>query len=173
MNRLVQSLVITLGVCFVFGSCGNDPKTTRTEQIRVGTYDPRSGDGIFRSSFIHEIELIPLETTDSSLIGTSPECIVDRDGGYYIADMNGSQKILRYDSTGRFLNTIGSRGRGPQEYLGISNYLIETLTGHVSVFSNLDKKVCVYDTDGTFVSSRTFSIPFSQGWPVGECYWLY
>ena len=173
MNRLVQSLVITLGVCFVFGSCGNDPKTTRTEQIRVGTYDPRSGDGIFRSSFIHEIELIPLETTDSSLIGTSPECIVDRDGGYYIADMNGSQKILRYDSTGRFLNTIGSRGHGPQEYLGISNYLIDTLTGHVSVFSNLDKKVCVYDKDGTFVSSRTFSIPFSQGWPVGECYWLY
>lgn len=166
---LLSSLVCVL----MLGSCGNTHTNPVSDPVKIGVYDPNGGSDLFHSDRIREIELIPLETSDSSLIGVSPECMTDRDGNYYIADMNGSQRILRYDASGRYLNAIGNRGRGPREYLELSNCLIDTLTGNVFVFSGLDKKMCVYGKDGSFVSGRTFNTLFSQGRPDGEYFWLY
>ncbi len=168
-----KSLFSSVVCLFLLGSCGKVHKNPTQEPIQIGVYDPNGGSDLFHSDLIREIELVPLETSDSSLIGTTPECMMDTHGNYYIADINGSQKLLRYDSTGRFLNAIGNRGRGPREYLGLSNFLIDSLTENVFVFSNLDQKVCVYGNDGSFVSNRTFNTSFFQGWPDGENYWLY
>lgn len=139
----------------------------------VVVYDPTGGSDLFHSDMIRDMELIPFQTSDSSLIGTNPELISDAEG-YYIIDCNGSLDILRYDTTGRFLNKIGSRGKGPQEYLSVSNVITDSVSGTLTVFSNMDSKICTYRKEGDFVSGRKLDSQFSQGIPTfDDNLWLY
>ncbi len=67
------------------------------------------------------IAYIPLETSD--------ECLLDnilsakRDGGcFFVQDGKG---LYAFDGTGRFLNEIGRRGNGPEEYLYMDCYALD------------------------------------------------
>lgn len=133
----------------------------------------QSGDDMFCLEFIQDMELIPLQTSDSSLIGTDPELIVSGTD-YYIIDQNGSQRILRYDTNGRFLNRIGNRGKGAQEYLKISNMVVDSMSNVITIFSSTDAKICSYSNTGDFISGRKVNSQFSQGFPAKNGnLWLY
>ena len=41
---------------------------------------------------------------------------VDHGGNIYVAD-SGNQRIVKFDSGGRFIKSLGSKGRGPGEFL--------------------------------------------------------
>ena len=71
-----------------------------------------------------KIEIIPLETTDNSLIGGEGVGIIDfYNNHYYI--LNGStQSFFCFDEHGKFVRKIGNRGLGPQEYNYITDFII-------------------------------------------------
>lgn len=157
----------------LLGSCGENTHNPADDAETVVAYDPNGGGDLFHSDLIREIDLIPLQTTDSSLIGTNPELISDATG-YYIIDHKGSLNILRYDTAGLFLNMIGNRGKGPQEYLSVSNVITDPGSGTLTVFSNMDSKICAYRKEGDFVSGRKLDCPFGQGIPSSDGnLWLY
>lgn len=170
----MKALFVGFFCSMILWSCGNKPKDPVATTAEIAIYNAQAGDDLFHSEIIRDIEIIPLETSDSSLIGTGPECLVGSTGDYYVIDKNGCQKILRYDASGKFLNTIGNRGKGPQEYLKISNIWMDSATGQLMVFSNPDTKQCIYDPQGQFISGRKIDSQFLQGMPSAEGnLWLY
>ena len=66
------------------------------------------------------MEIIPLETNDSSLI-SSVSKIVHRNNRYYILDKE-MDRIVAFDDQGKFLNLINKKGNGPGEYTGLSDF---------------------------------------------------
>ena len=94
------------------------------------------------------ITYIPLETSDESLLGNVVSA--KRDGGcYFVQDERG---LYAFDSTGRFLNEIGRRGNGPEEYLYMDCYALDRRNKLVYVVCNVQKKIFRFTYQGKFHS---------------------
>jgi hypothetical protein len=105
------------------------------------------------SSFVESIRYVPLETNDSLIIRglgfrkISGNLILIRD----------SEKCLLYDSKGNFISKIGIKGRGPGEYVVISDMGIGSgLTPKIYLSQTVD--ILEYNIDGSFVNKYENSL---------------
>lgn len=94
---------------------------------------------------IEEVECIPLETNDASLIADIDK-VLYRNGTFYVFDKIG-KKILMFDRQGNFLESIHKIGQGPGEYtepcdMDVDNegniYLSDWATQSIIVYKNGD-----------------------------------
>ena len=95
------------------------------------------------------VELIPLETTDESIFN-HVTILIYHDGVLYIFDAIG-EKILAFDLTGKFLFKIDDRGQGPQEYLHINGFEIDSQRNKILVLDPFLNSLIEYDLNGRFV----------------------
>lgn len=95
--------------------------------------------------YFSKIELIPLETSDSSLIKSIDERIFYK-GKFYICD-NEQKRVLVFDRTGKFRFTIDKRGNGPGEYSDLSSFQINRFTDDLELLSPMGG-ILRYDSIG-------------------------
>ena len=120
------------------------------------TYTVHVEDGNDISAFsnsIKELELIPLSTDDTHLLGTQTD-LIPTDDGFIVLDVPNS-KIYHYDQSGTFINAIGRKGRGPGEYNSLLN--VELAGDSLYVFSAPQKMQC-FSLDGKLLSEKKDSI---------------
>jgi hypothetical protein len=99
------------------------------------------------------VEIIPLQTTDKSLIAeVSDTRIVG--GKVFVTDKQ-TGRILAFDRKGNFLRQIGRMGRGPNEYFDLT--ASEVTDEHVLVFDKLSQRLYFYRHDGSFVNAKDVS----------------
>ena len=90
-------------------------------------------------------------------------------GNYFILQ-EGS--IYEYDETGKFVHKIPILGRGPNEVIETSDFLIDT-DGNLEILSIMGQNITKYDNSGKFIekiSTPTRSYSFSKT-RTGD-YWL-
>jgi len=94
-----------------------------------------------------DIEMIRL--TGEQLPVISPYApLVVRDNIYYVVDRYASQQIHRFDQNGKYLNSIGSRGRGQNEYISMVDVMVDS-HGNINVYSGHgDRTLLTYSSDG-------------------------
>jgi len=148
MKKKNFSCLWILLCCFI-ASCSNkqhsaypvidliDHKQLLTEEIHL-------------SEISEYIWIIPLETNDSVLVGNIGKIKLETDK-LYIPASNG---VFVFDQNGKFLNKLGSRGRGPKEY--VSLYDIHPEGDIVWLLDNSDKKALKYSCSGRFLDSFYF-----------------
>jgi hypothetical protein len=100
--------------------------------------------------------LVPLETSDRSLIGYIDKVVTGKERIFIkTKDVFGRENLtgalLVFDRSGVFLCQIGSRGRGPGEYIELKGFDIDEETQTVHILDGDNNKVLVYTYDGTFV----------------------
>ena len=96
-----------------------------------------------------KIEIIPLETTDNSLIGGENLYKIDfYNNHYYILDGR-TKSFLCFDEHGKFVRKIGSEGQGPQEYIFVTNFIINN---NVVELLSPWTYLYTYELSGKFVS---------------------
>jgi len=102
------------------------------------------------------VELIPLETNSNSIINHIDK-IIYNNSKYYIFDR--SQKaIIVFTTEGKFLYKLRNVGKGPSEYLLLSDFEINRFTGNLELLSPFGQ-LLTYKTDGTFL--RSIRLPLS------------
>ena len=103
------------------------------------------------SSLLEDIRYIIPETNDECLFSYIYKAYIDRER-IFILDKRNQDKILVFDSNnGRFLMSIGTRGRAKNEYAGIGNFTLDKDRGLVLILDEMQNKVLVYDaTSGDF-----------------------
>jgi hypothetical protein len=141
-------------------SCGND-RPVSDNVIRI---DINATHEIDIKDWISGIDVIPLETTDESLM---KECyrMVYSHQRYYIYDQQ-QRTIFTFDSLGRFLfSTLPLRGQGPEEYITMTDFSINPETGNMEILDPLKLKIKVYDKDGKFVKNIDIS---NVSYPIGR-----
>lgn len=150
-------LTTFLSLCILFfNSCANkiDDKEENTLYVDL----ENAGNVSLWDIFSH-IELIPLETTNESLIKDINKLIL-YDDIYYLLDYRNST-ILMFDSSGNFLYKINDKGDGPQEYLDISDFEINKENNMLSVLAPVNNSMYEYDLKGNFTNK--YKLPDIRG----------
>ena len=137
MKRIVA--LLTLGF---FWACQKPPDKG---DYLVMESEPIRKSEILMSEITTNVQIIPLETSEKSLI-QKIEKIVKKGGLYYIQD--GSKRLLVFDANGKYLNTISGIGAGPGEYAYLKDFDVDPARNTI-VIADLGK-VHVYDLDGTY-----------------------
>lgn len=107
------------------------------------------------SDYIETIKYVPLETNSNCLIDRNPEFTVSNNS---IVVKTLSDCFIFEKETGKFLNKISRKGRGPGEYqstMGFTNPFNQTI-----YFSEAGLKLLKFDFLGTFMKS--INIPESN-----------
>lgn len=97
------------------------------------------------------ITYVPLETTDSSLIGNRPVAVVEGDNVYV-----GSNKsvCLVFDlKTGKFVGSVGSLDKGPQGYRSSTELWVNPESG-VVYFPGWKGEFIKYSREGKFLGTQ-------------------
>jgi hypothetical protein len=71
----------------------------------------------------------------------------------YIQDYQRAN-LLVYSETGKFVRSIGSKGRGPGELEDVRDFQINRFTGNIEILGNPSPSIMIYDTKGNFIKKR-------------------
>jgi hypothetical protein len=141
-------------------SCGNNrPVSDNVIRIDINAFHE-----IDIKDWISDIAVIPLETNDESLLSDYSR-IVYCHQRFYIYDQR-QRVIFAFDSLGRFLfSTMPLRGQGPGEYISMTDFSINPVTGNMEILDPLKLKIMVYDKNGKFVKNIDIS---NVSYPIGH-----
>jgi len=155
MKKQVFLFVITC--CFLGCNSNNTQKNTVTkvtvnDETEFFEIDVRSALKISEelvipySSFVENIEYVPLQTTSLSLINEGKHGIIsDISKKLIIADMNVFDR-----NTGHFLFKLGTRGQGPEEYTYVVDVEIDDEREEIYVLNAEPSKILTYSFDNKF-----------------------
>ncbi|WP_345004693.1 6-bladed beta-propeller [Snuella lapsa] len=183
MNLFKYSIVLSLTM--LLGCKDNNNKTSiqsispldRNKSIRINRVDELNFDNeqarkikipadvleerqIKVEELFSNIEFTPLETTDKSIIGSINKIICDSNF-YFIHDKR-NNKVLRFNNEGKFLNSIGSIGKGPMEVANIGDVAINRDKKFVSILDYKLKKIVKYTYSGKYLFSEPLFYVVSQ-----------
>ncbi|MCM1108048.1 MAG: 6-bladed beta-propeller [Clostridium sp.] len=116
---------------------------------------------IYRTDSLFEcFSYIPLETCEEGLVGNIKKICADEN--YLFVLDSDNQKIVQFDTDGRFVRTIGSRGRGPHEYTGVCDMTLDKKRRVICLLDAGAAKLLFYDYDGKCVKEEPMYYMFSE-----------
>lgn len=117
--RRIFLLIITLFILLCFLNCGSKNEQKAGTAFHVELDNCKLSTDLKLSDLIEDYRLVPLETTNESLLGEIRE-IISLSGEYIlIADRD---NVYKFSGEGKFINTILKNGRGPGEISGSCRY---------------------------------------------------
>ncbi|TSA35300.1 MAG: 6-bladed beta-propeller [Porphyromonadaceae bacterium] len=156
-NKFKFAFISILFPCQLLVSCsdnqnqikGADNLTFRTYAIDINKV--KEAKIVKLSLLVKDIEYIRLETKNDCLLWEA----VPKFGSNDIFVQSGG-KVYRFDNSGKFLNTIGMLGKGPEEYVKNYGWVIDEQNERIYIRSN-ENKIVAYNYQGNHY--KTFSIP--------------
>ncbi len=124
------------------------------------------------SDIIQSIEVIPLTKQNDFILGFMPR-ILHRDSCFYIGDPGHSKLIYRFRQDGHFLNTIGAFGKGPGEYLSLSDFYVDETTDDIYTLSYPDLRLYRFDKEGNFKGMKTQKYNPGSFLLKNDTFWVY
>jgi hypothetical protein len=110
-----------------------------------------SGVELLSSTVFEDVEILRLHGEGAPLFGwASSSSMVVKEDKYYIA---AADKVHLYDATGKYLNSVGEKGRGPGEYVELLDMMVEE-NGNISVYSW--GTLYTYSPEGRFLRSTEY-----------------
>ncbi|MCL2561993.1 MAG: 6-bladed beta-propeller [Rikenellaceae bacterium] len=152
-NSLLFFAAFAVFVLTVSG-CKNNRHTGEGEFVVYRS----GGKDLLSSGVIKSVTLVPLETTDKSLIGAWGQVALADNGDYYVVDQQ--QSVYRFDAQGRFLSSFGRRGQGPQEYERINSFSFDD-AGNPIIYSGENSAAYYFTREGEFVKRVDWEINFN------------
>ena len=116
------------------------------------------GKDVDLSKYASDIEYIPLETSQESLLPGSAVICYDKGRFYFwTVSIAGGKDIAVFDTCGKFINRIGKLGRGPGEYPNIYHLTMEDDKDSTNICVVSLQNAVIYNTDGNVVCDIPFS----------------
>ena len=148
MKNILYSILL-----LIFTTCKSpvgeqlpEPKET----IAIG-----KGEKVKLSQLIRSFEYITLE--EKEIIGNIYNLKI-QDKDIYIHD-DISKSVLKFDSAGNYQYKIHRVGKGPGEYVMITDFLVNN--SKVEIFNTGNNKRIVFDENGAFITETKMN---SEGW---------
>lgn len=148
----MKDIIFILALYLFIGSCKDSP--TVNENIYTITASIEQEEDISLFDFVSKVRLIPLETTDSSLVAHITKIITSKDK-IFIYDRIQNQ-IFIFNQEGQFISKINQKGRGPEEYNSLSDLAINPFNGCLEILDPWGK-LLAFDLNGKYLHS--FRLP--------------
>ena len=106
---------------------------------------------VYCSDIFSSLELVPLETKDECFADMNLSSMLILNDSIILMRGHRSDALYAFDRTGKFINEIGRKGQGPQEYLLMFEVCFNTDKSTIYIFDYL--KLLEYNYNGTFIRS--------------------
>ncbi len=162
MKGMLNYLFIIILIGFISSCSTKRDKPIQEGNLETICFDENYVKELPFSSFVDTIELIPLETTEKNLIGEVNRIVFD-DNKYYVRSTNSMQngKLFVFDKDGKFLQQIGRKGGGPDEYIEMEDF---TVTHDNKIVLASYHKLLTFDDNGEFL----YATPLGPSFTVKE-----
>jgi hypothetical protein len=150
MKKNTTLLAVTALFYFSLFFSGCNP-TSDTEGVPIiNIKDKNILRGTKLSELITDIKFVPLETTSECLIGELNK-IDFSNNEIVVLDSRMAMAVYRFSEDGKFMNRIGQRGGGPEEYFAAEDISINP--NNTNEIAILDQKgeILIYKTDNTYL----------------------
>jgi outer membrane protein assembly factor BamB len=84
----------------------------------------------------------------------------DLAGNVFIADGYNNSRVVKTDPNGKWLKTWGTRGKEPSQF-NILHAIANDAKGNIYVGDRSNRRVQVFDPEGTFLKQFTIDVPFA------------
>lgn len=148
----MRDLTYLLCCVFVFSflySCSEKETTTTLETINIDYNNEVNVENSLTTNYFKSRKLIKLETTKESLISNISRLIVF-DNYYFIFDQD-TKSIYKFNEFGKYISKINRIGKGPGQYLKISDFTIDTKEKQIILLSNTPNDLMYFDLDFNFI----------------------
>jgi len=111
------------------------------------------------SSIAADIDYIPLETTKDSYI-TMVFRLIKTSENLLVLDYNNMKytRLLIFDINGSFKKLIQNEGKGPGEYVSISDFTFDPVNKLIVILDSYQKKVLHFSLSGEFIREYALDI---------------
>ncbi len=154
MNKIL--FITAAALCLTAAGCKDKPAGNGEATIISADFKKALPSLDLSDILEDRVEIIPLETTDESILGEISDIRIVGDeifvtqGGIFQTG-----KIAVFDRNGKYLRQIGHPGRGPHEFMTIT--ASEVTDDRVVVYDNLSNKLLFWNHDGTPAGFRDAS----------------
>lgn len=150
MKRLIIfNFLIFIGILFISISC----KKKESNSVYAIDVDQLEIKNLFSYKRpIDNCHFVALETTNECLIGEIDKVCVENDM-IFVKDKN--KNLFVFTKSGKFLNKIGSIGRGPEELLSFVDFYVNNNNKYVGIFDAYRSKMLRFTFNGKFISSHS------------------
>jgi hypothetical protein len=122
------------------------PEKSSELVVDINIPDPPASENL--SSLIDSYEIISLDNNPDAYIENPSRTILC--DSLFLIKNESNQSILIFNYLGRYIKSISKRGRGPNEYLYITDFTYNPTENSVSIYDN--DKIKKYSLDGEFIS---------------------
>lgn len=112
-----------------------------------------------------------LESSNESMISRVDKLVLDSAGNYYLLDKD-QQRLMRFSSEGKFLGDVGNGGRGPNEYIDLTDFVV-TGRDSIEIYDAESGKILIYDLQGNFHRYTACESGYSQFAHVADRMFFY
>ena len=144
-----------MGLTSLAAACSGNKTIEEDGVINVATHMQHLNQLCLEDIQSKEVSYVPLETTDSSLIGDRPYVRLLKDK---ILVSSQGQPLKMFDAqTGKFISTVGLIGQGKGEYNLISDmpvFWVDEKAERIMIKSSGQKILC-FDSNGDFIENLT------------------
>lgn len=150
INKIAMNKIFLIIILLCTLSCKNE-----MEELNIPSFNLMSNmQNAKLSDFVDSIQYIPLETNDSTLIGSISR-IIATPNKIFVGDRV-AEGVFVFDKKGKFINRICRQGRGPEEYVRLYDFDINEQDS--SIYFYCGNKIQVYDYKGYY----KYSIPINK-----------
>ncbi|MBD5324371.1 MAG: 6-bladed beta-propeller [Bacteroides sp.] len=157
MNRPITTIMISAAMMLMTTGCGSNSKNNHADGTmgNIPVIDFRADYPEKRIDIreIADIEYIPLEMTDSSLLSRPRLTMTD----YYIVAYNIDGNIIIFNRDGSYSHSFNHCGNGPQEYSSVARVIIDL--GNLDIFTQSYSGLTIQQYDFYGKHIRTITLP--------------
>ncbi len=144
-------------LALLFSCAENNKKADDSNIVEVEKLNVKNGFTIPKR-FLDSVRYVKLTSEDDDLlIGKIAKVEIQKDKIYILDNHNRKTKLVVFDQNGKAIAQVGKRGQGPNEYLQIGDFDVDT-SGNVYFIDGRLDKFFVYDKD--FNIKSTTKLPF-------------
>jgi hypothetical protein len=127
MERNITSGILLICCCIFCYNCSNNNKVRIVADAAyvIDINKAEEKDVFHLSDIVEKVRPIRLEETDYALIGEIDK-IQAFDNNIFVLDAYIAKKLFVYDMNGKYIQQIGAMGQGPDEYMGVLSFCIDT-----------------------------------------------
>ena len=171
-------LVLFILLLFVIGCTSTEKNGAQSDDgaIVIDVNSALKGEGRNFEDMIESVELIPLETTEASVVGELFDFIVT-DSNIFLSDSYmESLGLIMFDRNGKFVKRF-AHGNGPGEIISVSDIFYGG--NNLYVYSDPVRKFYKFTSNGEFVNDKNssdeqtaFTIKYGDGFLLVCPHWL-
>lgn len=142
-------------------ACQNSKQTRIEHSVEVIKKSEPTSLSIY--DFVEDWHYVELENTALSMLGEIVKVEFDSVFIFVEAEAAGEHAVFVFDQTGKFQHKVGTKGRGPEEYLKIAAWTVDRKNREVWLFDNFLLQIKKFSYSGEFLGSRKVDETFRFG----------